>query len=79
MAAWEKLIHEKNQQSKISWHCPFKRGSFTITGKSTIKAKAHFSGFRLKKIVLLQTTELRRTPTFSFDQVVLPWWVHVMF
>ncbi len=21
--AWEKLIHEKNQMSKISWHCPF--------------------------------------------------------
>ncbi len=21
--AWEKLIHEKNQKSKISWHCPF--------------------------------------------------------
>ncbi len=20
---WGKLIHEKNQQSKISWHCPF--------------------------------------------------------
>ncbi len=23
--AWGKLIHEKNQKSKISWHCPFKR------------------------------------------------------
>ncbi len=22
--AWRKLIHEKNQKSKISWHCPFK-------------------------------------------------------
>ncbi len=22
--AWGKLIHEKNQRSKISWHCPFK-------------------------------------------------------
>jgi hypothetical protein len=21
---WGKLIHEKNQKSKISWHCPFK-------------------------------------------------------
>ncbi len=21
--AWGKLIHEKNQMSKISWHCPF--------------------------------------------------------
>ncbi len=20
-----KLIHEKNQEQKISWHCPFKR------------------------------------------------------
>ncbi len=23
--AWGKLIHEKTQQLKISWHCPFKR------------------------------------------------------
>ncbi len=23
--AWGNLIHEKNQKSKISWHCPFKR------------------------------------------------------
>ncbi len=22
--AWGNLIHEKNQKSKISWHCPFK-------------------------------------------------------
>jgi hypothetical protein len=22
--AGEKLIHEKNQKQKISWHCPFK-------------------------------------------------------
>ncbi len=24
--AWGKLIHEKNQKSKISWHCPFNPG-----------------------------------------------------
>ncbi len=23
--AWGKLIHEKNQKSKISWHCPFNK------------------------------------------------------
>ncbi len=23
--AGEKLIHEKNQKQKISWHCPFKQ------------------------------------------------------
>ncbi len=22
--AWGKLIHEKNQKSKLSWHCPLK-------------------------------------------------------
>ncbi len=27
--AWGKLIHEKKQKSKISWHCPFK---LTIPG-----------------------------------------------
>jgi hypothetical protein len=29
-----KLIHEKNQKQKISWHCPFKVGS--------IKKISHF-------------------------------------
>ncbi len=24
LRGWGKLIHEKNQKSKISWHCPFK-------------------------------------------------------
>ncbi len=24
--AWGKMIHEKNQKQKISWHCPSKRG-----------------------------------------------------
>jgi hypothetical protein len=24
LGAWGKLIHEKKQKSKISWHCPFK-------------------------------------------------------
>ncbi len=26
--AWGKLIHEKNQKQKISWHCPFKLGIY---------------------------------------------------
>ncbi len=26
--AWGKLIHEKNQKQKISWHCPFKNNSY---------------------------------------------------
>ncbi len=25
LRAWGKLIHEKNQKSKILWHCPFKK------------------------------------------------------
>ncbi len=24
LGPWGKLIHEKNQKQKISWHCPFK-------------------------------------------------------
>ena len=31
--AWGKLIHEKNQKSKISWHCPFKY--FIYVGEHT--------------------------------------------
>ncbi len=29
LGAWGKLIHEKNQKQKISWHCPFKLFSFS--------------------------------------------------
>ena len=29
--AWRKLIHEKNQKQKISWHCPFKNTWATQT------------------------------------------------
>ncbi len=25
---WGKLIHEKNQKQKISWHCPFNVSDF---------------------------------------------------
>ncbi len=28
--AWGKLIHEKNQNSKISWHCPFNVNEFSF-------------------------------------------------
>ncbi len=27
---WGKLIHEKNQKSKISWHCPFNDSKQTL-------------------------------------------------
>ncbi len=26
-----KLIHEKNQKQKISWHCPFKQYIYLVT------------------------------------------------
>ncbi len=35
--AWGKLIHEKNQKQKISWHCPFNddiRLDFSLTVRS---------------------------------------------
>jgi hypothetical protein len=31
-----KLIHEKNQKQKISWHCPFKRPNFRLDGNTKI-------------------------------------------
>jgi hypothetical protein len=37
--AWEKLIHEKNQKSKISWHCPFKLFPHTFTRFVWVSAK----------------------------------------
>ncbi len=35
-----KLIDEKNQKQKISWHCPFKPGNFKITQNGTKKQKS---------------------------------------
>ncbi len=39
--AWGKLIHEKKQKSKISWHCPFKGLKFfnpySILGNFSLK------------------------------------------
>jgi len=32
--AWWKLIHEKNQKSKITWHCPFKWQHITARGSA---------------------------------------------
>ncbi len=29
--AWGKVIHEKNQKQKISWHCPFKHRGVKLT------------------------------------------------
>ncbi len=39
--AWGKLIHQKNQKQKISWHCPF---NATITRFSLIFRAVHVSG-----------------------------------
>ncbi len=32
--AWGKQIHEKNQKSKISWHCPFKVGTVLYANRN---------------------------------------------
>jgi hypothetical protein len=34
--AWGKMIHEKNQKSKISWQCPFKRVKIVYTYTYTL-------------------------------------------
>jgi hypothetical protein len=37
--AWRKLIHEKKQKSKISWHCPFKMNKIKDNDKSEDKGR----------------------------------------
>ncbi len=39
--AWGKLMHEKNQKSKISWHCPFK-------GTQAWHFFKYYQGYRLR-------------------------------
>ncbi len=48
--AWGKLINEKNQKSKISWHCPFNldiiHGRWSVTFSKLFYRKAwHFAFF----------------------------------
>ncbi len=31
LGAWGKMIHEKNQKQKISWHCPFNYSSIWLS------------------------------------------------
>ncbi len=49
--AWGKLIHEKNQKSKISWHCPFKQTS-TLDKNQVLKCMLKM-GKTLKVKILL--------------------------
>ncbi len=45
--AWGKLIHEKNQKQKISWHCPFKL------------ILAFLINIKVEKLLLSHNTELK--------------------
>ncbi len=38
--AWGKLIHEKNLQSKISWHCPFKMVGPMISSATSMSSQS---------------------------------------
>ncbi len=38
--AWGKLIHEKNQKQKISWHCPF-NNIYKDLKNRVLRAAAH--------------------------------------
>ncbi len=48
--AWGKLIREKNQKSKISWHCPFKR---KILNLYSVRGAGGSAGVRIR-IILIQ-------------------------
>ncbi len=47
--AWGKLIREKNQKSKISWHCPFKPviDWLIVQGEAVIPRWGKFSGLKI--------------------------------
>jgi hypothetical protein len=53
--AWGKLIHEKNQKSKISWHCPFKYGTGTVIQNSVVEPDPHGTA-----LILLSWSRIRR-------------------
>ncbi len=39
--AWGNLIHEKNQKSKISWHCPFKADPVVLSSIHMYRDSIH--------------------------------------
>ncbi len=71
--AWGKLIHEKNQKSKVSWHCPFKQYNAHDT-----KLKPNFCQWLMYfcrdvqlKIRLVLQKDIQENNLLSFLQYIL--------
>ena len=56
--AWGKLIHEKKQKSKISWHCPFKRIWIRFTCVLLFHYKISLLFFRLFSLQIFRFASL---------------------
>ncbi len=54
--AWGKLIHEKNEKQKISWHCPFKRMLSSLLSMHVMISGACSACFKwsLKNVCIMQ-------------------------
>jgi hypothetical protein len=65
-----KLINEKNQKKKISWHCPFNmirggKDGQTVAGGSYIK-------FRQSKVISVSWVRRKESTTLLYVKVT-PW------
>jgi len=58
--AWGKLIHEKNQKSKISWRCPFKAAILNDNDNPEIHHSVHEKTqfFLIQQILFAELADL---------------------
>ena len=62
-----KLIHEKNQKSKISWHCPFKRNSiFAESQTKLIPLCLRVRGIKFDALAIVERDSVTRFSTSGF-------------
>ncbi len=57
--AWGKLIREKNQKSKISWHCPFKTSIISIKAEAVKLLKTFVKRYSVWSVHFLQENSQR--------------------
>ncbi len=67
--AWGKLIHEKKQKSKISWHCPFKCMQFSSHTRCFLDELLKYVDCRFKPAALkmLNAVQKRHAPHIIFQ------------
>ncbi len=66
-----KLIHEKNQTQKISWHCPFKGSHWMGDGLVFLQISAPLFLINAYRINLISAGSISQDSTFKYLSSIL--------